>query len=189
MAQKFGFGEKLLYPLNFPQIKSQLPLSKAFSSIECANLSIGQGQLRSTVLQGAVLSAVIANKGIRKNVNLVEGIVDKAGKIIKNERVDKNYYVLGEETANKIYNMMKETNVSGTGTNAFIDFYGSGGKTGSAQTGWVVDGDRYQHGWYTGFFPLDKPKYALCVFVENGKSGSETACPIFKEIGSKILMK
>ena len=79
------------------------------------------------------------------------------------------------------------TNKSGTGTNAQIGVYGSGGKTGSAQTGWYVEGENYQHGWFTGFFPEENPEFALCVFVENGKSGSETAAPIFKNIGERIM--
>ena len=95
--------------------------------------------------------------------------------------------VISENTAKIIQKMMINTNIYGTGTTAYVDGFGSGGKTGSAQTGWFVDGQRYQHGWYTGFFPQENPEFAMCVFVENGKSGSETAAPIFKEIAEIIM--
>jgi len=187
MAEKFGFGKKIMFPEEFTQSSGSLPDKKKYNAIDFANLSIGQGALNGNVLQGAVLSAVIANGGVKNNVNLVDSIVSEKGEVIEKIRVDYKERIISPETAKKVYNMMVKTNIKGTGTAGFINYYGSGGKTGSAQTGWFVDGELYQHGWYTGFFPIDNPQYALCVFVENGKSGSESACPIFKEIGERIL--
>jgi cell division protein FtsI/penicillin-binding protein 2 len=40
------------------------------------------------------------------------------------------------------------------------------GKTGTAQ---VSRGQ--PHGWFVGFFPFEKPKFAICVFLENGGTG------------------
>lgn len=187
MAKKFGFGERIVYPQEFDQSTGTLPEIKKQNRIDLANLSIGQGTLNGNVVQGAVLSAVIANDGIKRSVNLVDCIVSENGEVIEKIRNDQSERIISQETARKLYNMMVKTNIAGTGTTGFIDYYGSGGKTGSAQTGWNVGGELYQHGWYTGFFPADNPQFALCVFVENGKSGSESACPIFKEIGEKIL--
>ena len=72
--------------------------------------------------------------------------------------------MIAPEIAQKIFDMMVKTkhqrNRKPPGN---LDEYGgSGGKTGSAETGWYVDGDRQQHGWYSGFFPVDNPQYALC---------------------------
>lgn len=187
MAERFGFNTKLLNPVEYMQSISKIYSVNPDNKIANANFSIGQGNLNGTVLQGAVLSAVIANNGIKKSVNLVDGIIDSDGKMIKNLRVNKSEKIMSENTANKVYDMMIETNISGTGTKGFLKYFGSGGKTGSAQTGWRVDGELYQHGWFTGFFPADDPEFALCVFVENGKSGSESACPIFAEIGNEIM--
>ncbi len=187
MAKKFGFGEKLMYPEEFVQSTGTLPDTKKYNQIDLANISIGQGTLNGNVLQGAVLSAVIAGGGIKRNINLVDCIVSENGEVIEKIRTDSSERIISKETAQKVYDMMVKTNLAGTGTTGFVDYFGSGGKTGSAQTGWSVDGELYQHGWYTGFFPADNPKFALCIFVENGKSGSESACPIFKEIGEKIL--
>ena len=187
MAEKFGFGSRIMYPQEFVQSTGTLPDKRKYNSIDEANFSIGQGTLNGNVLQGAVLSAVIANGGVKRNVNIVDCIINEKGELLERIRVDGKERIISKETAKKVFDMMVETNTKGTGTTGFIDYYGSGGKTGSAQTGWNVDGELYQHGWYTGFFPIDNPQFALCIFVENGKSGSESACPVFKEIGEKIL--
>lgn len=188
MAKRFGVGEKLLHPLEFDQSAGTLPDENNYYMADLANLSIGQGSLSSTVLQGCVFSAVIANGGTRKAVNLADSIIDNVGQVRENLRVESETQVIAPEIAQKIFDMMVKTNISGTGTPGNLDEYGgSGGKTGSAETGWYVDGERQQHGWYSGFFPVDNPQYALCVLVENGKSGGESAGPIFKEIGENIL--
>ena len=82
--------------------------------------------------------------------------------------------------------MMCDTVTSGTGALADSSFFSSAGKTGSAQTGMRENGEPQVHAWFTGFFPTDNPKYALCVFIENGKSGGSEAAPLFKEIAEKV---
>lgn len=186
-AKDFRLGERRLLPEELEQQKGNLPDEKNYYMADLANLSIGQGNLSGTVLDGAAISAVIANGGYVSNVNCADSITDSYGQIKKELRVDKKERVISAETAEKIKQMMIITNNSGTGTNAQLENCSSGGKTGSAQTGWYVKGENYQHGWFTGFFPGDNPRYALCVFVENGKSGSETAAPVFKEIGDRIM--
>ena len=74
----------------------------------------------------------------------------------------------------------------GTGSSAQIEKYGAGGKTGTAETGWKKDGELMQQGWVAGFFPAENPRYVCVVIAENGKSGSSSACPIFKEIGTGV---
>ena len=187
MAKKFRLGERRLYPVELEQQKGILPDDKNYYIADLANLSIGQGKLSGTVLDGASISAVIANGGFVFNVNCVDSVTDSSGQLIKALRVDKKEQIISQFTSEKIKEMMIETNSSGTGTTARLENYSSGGKTGSAQTGWYVDGENYQHGWFTGFFPAENPLYSLCVFVENGKSGSETAAPIFKEIGDAVM--
>jgi cell division protein FtsI/penicillin-binding protein 2 len=54
------------------------------------------------------------------------------------------------------------------------------GKTGTAQ---VPKG--MSHGWFAGFFPFDKPKYIICVMLENGGSG-HAAAMVTDEIISAI---
>ncbi len=187
MAEKFGFGKNILNPMKLGCSISSLPDRNNYYLSDLANISIGQGGLNCSVVQGAVLSAVIANGGFFKYVDSVTGIADSDGNLIKEKNKENPERIISSGTAQKIRDMMILTCRHGTGSSAQIDFLGAGGKTGSAQTGWLVNNEFYQHAWFTGFFPAEKPEFALCVFIENGKSGSLTAAPVFKEIGEKIL--
>ena len=186
-AEKFGIGRKMLNPTNLSQAKGKLPDKNNYYLADVANLSIGQGRLSGNALQVAVFSGIIANGGVFNTVNSTDSIVDNIGQKKRSLRVTGRERIISERTAKIVKNMMVKTNLYGTGTSGNVENFGSGGKTGSAQTGWIVDGERYQHGWYTGFFPAENPMFSMCVFVENGKSGSETAAPIFKDIAEKIM--
>lgn len=70
--------------------------------------------------------------------------------------------------------------------------YKAAGKTGTAQVKTIAQGAKYDaknldrkhhdHAWYVSFAPVDSPKIALAVIVENGGSGSRVAAPIAKKI-------
>ncbi len=186
-AEKFGIGRKVLNPTSLTQATGKLPDKNNYYLADVANLSIGQGRLSGNALQVANFSAIIANGGIFNSVNCADSVIDNVGQEKRKLKVLGQERVISESTAKIIQDMMIKTNLYGTGTTGFVENYGSGGKTGSAQTGWIVDGNCYQHGWYTGFFPAENPMFSMCVFVEDGKSGSETAAPIFKEIAEKIM--
>jgi len=48
--------------------------------------------------------------------------------------------------------------------------------------------ERFQdHALFVSFAPLDNPKIAVAVIVENGNSGSRVAAPIAREIMDKYL--
>jgi peptidoglycan glycosyltransferase/penicillin-binding protein 2 len=90
----------------------------------------------------------------------------------------------------KVKELMELAVSDGTATKADISEYGgAGGKTGSAETGQYINGEKIVHAWFAGYFPKINPRYSVAVFVENGKSGGEAASPIFKEIGEEILKK
>jgi cell division protein FtsI/penicillin-binding protein 2 len=82
---------------------------------------------------------------------------------------------------------MVETVDNGTGQAANVEGVGAGGKTGSAQSGWLVDGETMTQGWFVGFFPKDNPKYTIAVMAENGKSGGTSCAPVFKRIAERII--
>jgi len=43
------------------------------------------------------------------------------------------------------------------------------------------------HAWFVGYFPVASPRYAMCVFIEDGTSGGKSAAPVFAEISARIL--
>jgi penicillin-binding protein 2 len=74
----------------------------------------------------------------------------------------------------------------GTARAARSKEFETAGKTGTAQA-WRVDPkskERIEDNktWFIAFAPYDRPKYAVCVFVEHGTSGGGTVAPIAARI-------
>jgi cell division protein FtsI/penicillin-binding protein 2 len=57
------------------------------------------------------------------------------------------------------------------------------GKTGTAQ----ASGGQ-AHGWFVGFFPFEKPRYVITVFLERAGSGYES-CVVTKSIIDSMLQQ
>ena len=76
----------------------------------------------------------------------------------------------------------------GTGKRARLDYTVVCGKTGTAQ--WGPKDAKKNLGWFTGFFPLDKPKYAFAMVYEGRPgekvSGGSNAAPMVKSFFGPI---
>jgi cell division protein FtsI/penicillin-binding protein 2 len=133
------------------------------------------------------MMAAIANNGIKNMPSIIDSVVDsESGKTMQTLSKSKPALILNVATINRLKEMMQEVTKTGTGKQANLDEYGgSSGKTSSAETG-IKSGEIVQ-GWFAGFVPSDKPKYAITVFVYDGKSGGKVAAPIFREIAYKIF--
>ena len=76
--------------------------------------------------------------------------------------------------------------------------YTMGGKTGTAQVVQIKQGATYNagalaeqhrdHAWFISFAPVDKPKIAIAVIIENGGWGA-TAAPIARQLSDFYLLK
>ncbi len=187
-AKKFGLGSPVT---NIEKLESSgnITSRRIYSQNESINISIGQGETLITPLQAANMACIIANRGIARDINIADSIVDKKGAVIKNLRGNNTSKVLDYETAEFIAEMMREAVLEGTAQTAQNGIFAIAGKTGTAQTGWYNDETNTLnvHGWFIGFFPYDNPKYAMAVFCEDGKSGANSAIPPFKEIALKIM--
>jgi peptidoglycan glycosyltransferase/penicillin-binding protein 2 len=186
-AKKAGFGHHT--QLNFiGEADGILPQNEALYPAELANLAIGQGSFEATPLQFAVLVAAIANNGIKQDPYIVSKITDADGKIIKTFSASQGTRIFSKKTAQEMKEMLTAVTKFGTGQAAYVDRFGSAGKTGSAETGRIDEqGQSVNHAWFAGYAPLDNPEYAAVVFVEEGRSGGDVAAPIFNEIVSKVL--
>lgn len=166
------------------------PLSDIKNPGDIANISIGQGQILATPVQIADLVATIANGGIKNNINVVDCVVNKEGNKVRDFKEISQKRVISEVTAERIKSLMEGVVSTGTGKQANLDGYGgAGGKTGSAETGQFIDGEKIIQAWFAGYFPANAPKYSVAIFIEDGKSGGTAAAPIFAEIGAEIMSK
>ncbi|MEA4849023.1 MAG: penicillin-binding transpeptidase domain-containing protein [Clostridiaceae bacterium] len=182
MAGKFGLGQKLCFTI--PEEKAGYIPGVQEDGI--GNISIGQGKIQVTPLQVTCMMATIANNGIRNDPQLVDSLITEKGLTVKKLERSRPQIVLNPVTSKLLKDMLHEVTVTGTGKQANIEEYGgSCGKTSSTQTG--INEGEVVHGWFAGFAPYEKPKYAITVFIYNGKSGGGAAAPVFKEVAVKIL--
>ena len=190
MADNFGLGHMTgLGKQGIDEPRGMIPstIGPAHPA-ETGNISIGQGPLLVSPVQAANMTAAIANGGILNQVSLVDSIENDKGEKIRNVRNSGWKRVISKETAVQLQGMMLLTVQAGTGSMANVRGYGgSAGKTGSAETGWVIDDRQIIHAWFAGYFPVDTPRYSLCVFIEDGQSGSRSAAPVFAEIAAKLM--
>jgi len=178
-AAKAGFGQKTGIPLP-EEAPGVLPDPGNMFPGDVANFAIGQGYLTVTPLQLASFFGAVARGGIWVKPRLIMADPEEP----KEEKEEKR--IFSEETASYLRKalLLSTSGTDVTGKLAWVRGYGSSGKTGTAETGGE---GQPPHAWFCGWTPVIEPKYAICVFVENGGYGPLVASPIFKEIAEKIL--
>lgn len=135
----------------------------AFSNIY--SLSIGQGELLVTPLQMANLGSILANKGFYYTPHIVKA-VDGEGEIAleKNDvGIDANYFDVVVEGMQKVV-------AQGSGVRAYIPDIAICGKTSTVENPHGMD-----HSGFMAFAPMDDPKIAIAVYVENAGWGGRAA--------------
>ncbi len=141
------------------------------------SLAIGQGELGATPVQLAAYTAAIANKGTWYQPHLVKGYRDTAtGRYVALPYI-KRSLPLSEKNLAYIREAMRGVVLQGTGTMANIADIAVAGKTGTAQNPHGLD-----HAWFIAFAPLDNPKIAITVLVENSGFGGSISAPIAREL-------
>ena len=165
------------------------------------SIGIGQGYNAFTILQLAHAVATLANDGIVMKPHLVKKIINsKTGEeeIVAKNPVD--VIPLKKENVNFIKRAMQDVTQKGTGRAIFAGApYTVGGKTGTAQVLGIKQGETYNknkikerhrdHSLFIAFAPVDKPKIALAIMVENGGFGAAAAAPLARKILDYYLIE
>ncbi|MBQ3531516.1 MAG: penicillin-binding protein 2 [Oscillospiraceae bacterium] len=182
-AKNLGFGTPSDFGENFSSAAGNLPSASELSAkTVLASFAFGQGELMATPVQLTCLASAVANGGKAVTPKLVLGTFDKNGVFTETADYAENR-VMSQKTANILREMMINVVENGSGGNAKPKNGGAGGKTASAQTGqFDSEGNEIIHAWFVGFYPAEKPKFAVAVFAEGMDSGGDFAAPIFKKI-------
>ncbi|MEG1310872.1 MAG: penicillin-binding protein 2 [Romboutsia sp.] len=180
-AKKLHLDEKVEIGLEEEKIR-EIP-----TQIAIRNLAIGQGDIEFTPLQINQMTQIIANNGTYKPLYLYDSIIDKNKNMIKRFKTSKSESIISPYTLTIIKEMMKDVSKEGTGKNLKDLDGGCGVKTGTAQS--IVNGNDINHGWISGFYPEDRPKYVITVLVEGTAESSKSAIPIFEDICQKLNKK
>ncbi len=205
-----GFGSKtgididgerpgILPSQEWKKARFKKPDQQRWYAGETVSIGIGQGYNAYTPLQLAHATATLANRGVVFKPHLVQFVEDgrNGGKTPVEPKPVKTL-PWKPEHVDVVLRAMAGVNKEGTGARAFAGAgYTSAGKTGTAQV-FSLKGSKYvegavkkhlrDHAWFTAFAPVEAPRIALAVLVENGGFGAQTAAPIARQVLDYYLL-
>ena len=171
-----GFGYKL--GIDLPGEKRGLIPNAEFydkaykgswNGLTIISIAIGQGEVNATPLQIANLGATIANRGWFITPHVVKRI---QGEVIDSTYRARRHTMASKNAYDYVVQGMRASATGGTCHElAKYDFMACG-KTGTAQN------RGHDHSVFMGFAPMDHPKIAVAVYVENGGWGATYGVPI-----------
>jgi cell division protein FtsI/penicillin-binding protein 2 len=158
-------AERFLFNVPLP-VGAEVEVSRAEiedDPFAVANAAAGFGPVRLSPLHGALLAAIVANRGLLVPPVLVEGASAPAPLPPDSRRV------LDERTAEALAGMMRRTVVDGTARRVFrrpppsLVGVPVAGKTGS-----LAEREPYRdYSWFVGFAPFDRPEVVVAAVVSN----------------------
>ncbi|MGB5942014.1 MAG: penicillin-binding protein 2 [Leeuwenhoekiella sp.] len=138
--------------------------------------AIGQGEVITTPMQLANVTAAIANRGWFYRPHILKDVEGNAA--IPQKYLEKNVTTIDPKNFEPVIQGMHDVYNYGTASSIRISNIEICGKTGTSENFTKIDGKRVQltdHSIFVAFAPKDDPKIALAVFVENGYWGSRHA--------------
>ncbi len=163
---------------------------------------IGQGFFLATPLQLANATATLASRGKLMKPTVVSGIENPATHTLNSMPPTLFNEVPINEAGNwwRIERAMSKVVHSPTGTARRIGYgidYEIAGKTGTAQVFGIKQDEEYvaediekhlrDHALFIAFAPVDDPKIAVALIVENGGSGGAVAAPIAGKVIARYM--
>jgi penicillin-binding protein 2 len=176
------------------------PADQVWFPGETVNFGVGQGYLLVTPLQLAHVASVLAERGRSFRPRLLTGVRDLAGKVTRIAPTP-NPPVEGISDADWDIVLGGMVGAASYGTAAAISKgagYTIAGKTGTAQVFTVSRNERLteqvaerlkSHAWFIAFAPVEAPRIAVAVLVENGGFGASAAAPIARQVMDAYLLR
>ncbi len=196
-AKSFGLGNYLGYDLSVGS-KGLIPDSsyyhkhyktnRIYTTYTISN-AIGQGEILTTPIQLANMTAAIANRGYYYTPHFIKDI---KGKTIPKKYTTKRYTSISEAHFEPVIQGMFDVyeQQGGTAYRSKIPGIEICGKTGTAEVKEKINGVTTQltdHSIFVAFAPKENPKIAIAVFVEHGYWGGRWAAPMASLMIEKYL--
>ena len=171
-----GFGYKL--GIDLPGERRGLIPNAAFydraykgswNGLTIISISIGQGEVNATPLQIANLGATIANRGYFYVPHVVKKV---QGEPLDTLYTRKHYTKATSLAYQHVVQGMRMSVLGGTCRALGRYNFEACGKTGTAQN------RGHDHSVFMGFAPMNNPKIAVAVYVENGGWGADYGVPL-----------
>ncbi|QPT39418.1 Penicillin-binding protein 2 [Oligella ureolytica] len=203
-AIQFGFGKQT--GIDLPHEKKGVLPSRAWKQSafkdpkqqtwfpgETISVAVGQGYNSFTMMQLAQATATLAANGVYTRPHIVNWLENPTQKRAEPVVSSPEYKIeMSQADINVVKRALAEVPTHGTARRVFQGAnYESAGKTGTAQVFSLrgatynarnLDKRLHDHALYMGFAPVDDPKIALAVIVENGGWGSTVAAPIARKV-------
>jgi len=165
---------------------------------ETLSVGIGQGYLLATPLQLAVATAAIASRGKLFRPRILKSISQEIPEPPQFEQVELNNPANWDEIWRGMEAVVHGPKGTAKGISRDVS-YRIAGKTGTAQVIGIAQGENYDassiaerhrdHALFIAFAPVERPRIALAVVVENGEHGSSTAAPVARRVMDTYLQK
>jgi peptidoglycan glycosyltransferase len=180
-AAELGFGAPI--PFDLPTAASQVTNGNGSDpggfadDAELASASFGQGETFVTPLQMALVAATVANDGVLMKPEVVTALTGD-GPGARTVGPQEWRRVLSADDAHALQRAMQQAVEGDIGreftAGAKVPGIPTAGKSGTAELG----GTGEPHSWFIGFAPVDQPRIAIAVLVEQGGRGGERAAPL-----------
>lgn len=160
---------------------------------ETISVAVGQGYNAFTLLQLAQATSTLANNGLYRRPHLVHAVRDpRSGEMAATAATPDYQIPLKQANLQVIKSAMADVVKAGTARRAFANTpYQAAGKTGTAQV-FSLRGGQYRasalderlrdHALFMGFAPVDQPRIALALIVENAGWGASAAAPVARTV-------
>ncbi len=166
-------------PLELPCSKSSFALKESDSEAIRMMSAIGQADTVVSPMHMALLMSAVVNDGVLMTPRFLDKTVNNGGAEVETYPLVTYGELMTTEEAGILRSYLRAVVEEGTASTLQSDSYVAAGKTGTAE--YSNDKSR-SHAWFAGYVRGEKPDLAVCVLVEAGGSGSETAVPIAKKI-------
>jgi penicillin-binding protein 2 len=196
VARRLGLGERTGLGIN-AEVQGVVPTEASesrqgtFQRGVRLNSAIGQGNVKATVLQIAVVYAALANGGYVVTPSLVDRVMTSDDKLVLQTQPKFKHTrpVVAAFDLERIHRGLigVVNNELGTAYSERLESVTVAGKTGTAQVGierregdaiiegWDVTQD---HAWFAGYAPAENPEIVVVALVAHGGVGADAAAPI-----------
>ncbi|HOR29558.1 MAG TPA: penicillin-binding transpeptidase domain-containing protein, partial [Candidatus Sumerlaeota bacterium] len=187
--RRFGLGSSLGIDLPGEGSGILRPVEQ-WTAMSRASLAIGY-ETSLTPLQAVSALAAIGNNGWRMAPHVVQAVVSRDGRTIREFPGEPVERVANPETCANMLELMEAVVLEGTGKGrAEVPGFRVGGKTGTTVKHYRSDSGRKLYiASFAGLFPIDEPRVAIFVTVDEprgAKYGGEVSAPVFREIALKV---
>ncbi len=167
------------------QIAGQYPFDfNPYVAGDMANISIGENGISLSPLLVAQMVATVANGGYLVEPRLVSRVINQDGDTLLSIESQEKTPVISGNSAKQVADMMHLVISEGTLSKLADCLIPVAAKTGTSEVGGV---------WCAGFAPyssytLQKARWSIAVFIEDGQAGSIEAAEVFKQVIDDIAL-